>query len=357
MKKPKVSPLSFFVGHDRQSMRGMMASYLEWMAVRNYTEQSVSSRAQTLHYFETWCAERGILKPNEVKRPIILRYQRWLFYYRKKNGQPLGISTQHTRLSVVSVFFRWLTRNNHLLYNPASELELPRKEKRLPRAILSTEEVEKVLAQADLRDPLEVRDRAIMEVLYSTGMRRMEVAGLSLYDIAHEQGTVTVRQGKGKKDRVIPIGERALRWVDKYVTEVRPQYVMEPDDGFLFLNNEGKQLGLGFLGDGVRSYVKAADIGKRGACHIFRHTMASLMLANGCDVRFIQEMLGHADLSSTQVYTQVNITKLKEMHTATHPAAKLARRGEPQDEDRADQADLLAQLDVEAEEEGTEGVR
>src|SRR3990172_13376184 len=172
-----------------------------------------------------------------------------------------------------------------------------------------------------------------MEVLYSTGVRRKEVAGLSLYDIAHEQGTVTVRQGKGKKDRVIPIGERALRWVDKYVTEVRPQYVMEPDDGFLFLNNEGKQLGLGYLGDRVRAYVKAADIGKRGACHIFRHTMASLMLANGCDVRFIQEMLGHSDLSSTQGYTQVTITRLKEIHTATHPAAKLVRKVEAQQEE------------------------
>jgi integrase/recombinase XerD len=125
---------------------------------------------------------------------------------------------------------------------------------------------------------------------------------------------------------------------------------VEPDEGFLFLNNDGKQLGLGYLGDRVRADVKAADIGKRGACHIFRHTMASLMLANGCDVRFIQEMLGHADLSSIQVYTQVTITKLKEMHTATHPAARLARRSEQQDGDGADQAELLAQLDVEADE-------
>jgi integrase/recombinase XerD len=254
---------------------------------------------------------------------------------------------------VVTVFFRWLTRNNYLLYNPASELELPRTEKRLPKAILSIEEVEKVLAQPDLRVPQGVRDRAIMELLYSTGIRRKELVALTIFGIDQDRGTVMIRLGKGKKDRVVPIGERAQLWVEKYLREVRPQLAMEPDDGYLFLGNEGMPLTPGHLSDLVRGYVEAAGVGKKGSCHLFRHTMATLMLEGGADTRFIQQMLGHENLASTQLYTQVSIRKLKEIHTATHPGAKLERKKgdhEAEDEREEDRAEILAQLDEEADE-------
>lgn len=359
-RKPKPtrrSMVSLLTGHPRQTMRSLMAGYLEWLGIRNYTEQSVEYRAQCLHYFASWCEERGILRASEVTRPILQRYQRWLFYYRKKNGHPLGISTQYSRLVVLCTFFRWATRQNHLLYNPASELELPRAEKRLPKAILTTSEVEKVLAQPGLKEPLGVRDRTILELLYSTGMRRKEVVAVTIFDIDQERGTVMVRQGKGKKDRLIPVGERALLWIEKYLTEVRPQLSVEPDDGFLFLNADGRALGPTYLGDRVREYVDQAGIGKRGSCHLFRHTMATLMLEGGADTRFIQQMLGHEQLSSTQLYTQVSIRKLKEIHTATHPGAKLARRKCQAGEDEAevDRAEILARLDEERDEEEPQG--
>jgi integrase/recombinase XerD len=340
-------------------MRGNVAAYLEWMEVHSYSEDSVETRAQVLHYFASWCEERGLLRSAEVTRPILQRYQRWMFYYRKKNGQPLGVSTQYERLMVVTVFFRWLTRNNYLLYNPASELELPRTEKRLPKAILTIEEAEKVLAQPDLEDPLGLRDRAIMETLYSTGMRRKEAAALTIFSLDQDRGTVMIRRGKGKKDRVVPIGERAMLWVEKYLREVRPQLAMEPDEGFLFLGGEGAPLAPGYLSDTVRSYVDAAGIGKKGSCHLFRHTMATLMLEGGADTRFIQAMLGHEQLSSTQLYTQVAIRKLKEIHTATHPAARLTKKEHGQEGEggdaEVDRAEILAQLDAEGDEDGEQG--
>jgi integrase/recombinase XerD len=218
------------------------------------------------------------------------------------------------------VWFRWLSRERHILHNPASELELPRLEHRLPKHVLTVAEVEAVLAQPDVHDPLGLRDRAIVETLYSTGMRRLELAHLKLYDLDTERGTVMIRQGKGKKDRMIPIGERAAAWIDKYVREARPHLVVEPDDGTVFLSSAGEPFSIDHLSDLVRGYVDAAKIGKRGACHLFRHTMATLMLEGGADIRFIQAMLGHADLSTTQIYTLVSIRKLKEIHTATHPA-------------------------------------
>jgi integrase/recombinase XerD len=252
---------------------------------------------------------------------------------------------------MVGVFFRWATRNNFILYNPASELELPYKERRLPRAILSASEVEKVLSQPDLKTPLGVRDRTILETLYSTGMRRAEVAALTIFAIDQERGTVMVRQGKGRKDRVVPIGERALRWVEKYLSEVRPEYAVEPDTGVLFLSAEGEAITPGHLSTIVSEYIDAADIGKKGSCHVFRHTMATLMLENGADTRYIQAMLGHEQLSSTQLYTQVAIGKLKEIHTATHPAARLGRRPPAEGGDGAEHEEIPSSLDIQPAEE------
>lgn len=222
-------------------------------------------------------------------------------------------------------FFKWCAKHRHTLYNPPSELELPKLEKRLPKHVLTAGEADQVIAQIDLADPLGIRDRAILETFYSTGMRRLELIGLKLYDLDVERGTIMVRQGKGKKDRMIPIGERALRWIDRYVTETRPALVLEPDDATLFLSNLGEAFSPNRLTQMVREYVDQAQINKRGSCHLFRHTMATLMLENGADIRFIQQMLGHAELSTTQIYTQVSIRKLKEIHSATHPA-RLERR-------------------------------
>jgi integrase/recombinase XerD len=147
----------------------------------------------------------------------------------------------------------------------------------------------------------------------------MELIGLKVYDLDADRGTVMVRQGKGRKDRMIPIGERALAWIDKYQREHRPSLVIDGGP-VLFVNNAGEQFGPGQLTRLVRDYVNASEIGKRGSCHLFRHTMATLMLENGADIRYIQAMLGHVKLETTAIYTQVSIRKLKEIHTATHPA-------------------------------------
>ena len=138
---------------------------------------------------------------------------------------------------------------------------------------------------------------------------------------------MTIREGKGKKDRVIPIGERAVAWLDKYLDQARPRLAAEPDDGTLFLTVQGEPFGPNRLSGLVRDYVEAAGIGKHGACHLFRHTMATLMLEGGADIRFIQQMLGHARLDTTQIYTHVSIRMLKQIHSATHPAAQLKRTG------------------------------
>lgn len=313
---------------DPRGMARLSSAHLEWMRVQNYSEQTVTGREKHLRRFTLWCEDRGITRPTDVTKPILERYARWLYHHRKDDGRPLSFGSQYGQLMGVRMFFRWLARQNHILSNPASELELPRRERRLPKHVLTIQEAEAVINQADVNDPLGVRDRAILETFYSTGMRRMELVNLKIFDLDFERGTVLIRQGKGKKDRMIPIGDRALVWTEKYLREVRPSIVVEPDDGSLFLTKDGTQLIADHLSSLVKHYVESANIGKSGACHLFRHTMATLMLEGGADVRYIQQMLGHSRLETTEVYTHVSIRTLKAVHSATHPA-RLQRTSEP----------------------------
>jgi integrase/recombinase XerD len=332
-------------------LEAFLLEYLNWMQVKNYSPYTTRNRRIHLQFFLAWCDDRGLAEPSEITRPVLERYQRFLFYYRKKNGQPLSFRTQHACLVPLRVWFRWMARQNYVLHNPAADLELPRIGYRLPKHVLTAAETEQVLAQPDIRDPLGLRDRALLETLYSTGMRRMEVIHLKLYDLDLDRGAVTIRQGKGKKDRVVPIGERAVAWVEKYMNDARPKLVVEPDSGSVFLTAEGEPFSLDHMTFTVRNHVAAAKLGKMGACHLLRHTMATLMLEGGADIRFIQEMLGHSKLSSTQMYTQVSIRMLKQIHTATHPAAKLKNEKAAKAKISAEGAELLDALEVEAKEE------
>ena len=182
-----------------------------------------------------------------------------------------------------------------------------------------------MLSQPELTDPAGLRDRAMLEVLYATGIRRSELAHLAVFDIDDDRETLLVRQGKGKRDRMVPIGERALLWVRRYLTEARPRLVAEPDDGTLFVSADGVGFSPDRLTQIAREYVKASGVPKQGTCHLFRHTMATLMLEGGADIRYIQAMLGHAELSTTQIYTQVSIRALRAVHAATHPGATNTR--------------------------------
>lgn len=340
---------------DAHGLHRACVDYLDWIEVRNYSPRTVVGFGASLASFVEWCAERGVTRPAEVTRPVLERYQRHLFHRRKPDGTPLSNQTQYGRLVPIRGLFRFLVRQNRILSNPASDLEMPRVEHRLPRHVLSASEAEAVLAQPELSMGFGIRDRAILEVLYSTGMRRRELIALSVWDLDAERGTVAIRQGKGRRDRMVPIGERAAAWVGKYSADVRPSLVVPPDAGVLFLTKEGLDFTPDHLSGLVTRYVERAELAKHGSCHLFRHTMATLMLEGGADIRYIQQMLGHAELSTTQIYTQVSIRALKAIHTATHPGAtNQPRHSADHDEDpeRTDATEeLLDTLDAEAAEE------
>lgn len=281
--------------------------------------------ASDLGRLTTWCAERGIESPGELTRPVLERYQRHLYFYRRANGEPLSAGSQARTLARIKEWFRWLVRAGHVASNPAADLELPSVPQRQLPYVLSPAEVEVVLALPDVDTAEGLRDRALLEVLYATGIRRREATQLRVFDIDFGRGSLFVRQGKGRKDRMVPVGERALSWVRRYLDDVRGAWSIEPN-GPLFLTPEGAEISVHALSRLARGYVKRAGINKPGACHAFRHAAATAMLENGADLRYIQAMLGHATVKTTEIYTHVSIEALKAVHAATHPGAKLRRR-------------------------------
>jgi len=309
-----------FPREDPENLAGYADAYLEWMAVRRYSPETIEGRRYALDGFLVWCRERELIRADAVTLPILESYLRHLHRYRKANGKPLGASSQRGRIGAVKDLFLWLCRGHHILYNPASELEMPREEKRLPEEPLSIQQVEAVLNVPDLGDPLGIRDRAMLELLYSTGMRRSELTSLELTAVNQERHTAQVRQGKGRKDRVVPVGSRALQWLERYLCEVRPLLEVSPNETALFLTSYGEPFNPDVLSRKVSKYIKDAEIGRKGSCHLFRHSCATHMLEGGADTRFIQQLLGHAKLETTQIYTDVSILQLIEVHERTHPA-------------------------------------
>ena len=307
----------------------LLRQFLDTSLAKGLSPLTVTTRKRALVRFIAWCEEREF-KPATITLPILERYQRHLFHSRKRNDAPLAMATQAQRLMPINAWFRWMVRGGMLAANPAADLELPRLPKRLPRYWLSCEEIDQLVRHVAIYGDEGLRDRAIIEVLYSTGLRRAELIELNLGDVNERQGVVFVREGKGAKDRVVPIAERALAWLVKYRDEVRPNWRLpgDPDDRTapLWLRPDGKPLRKNQLTDRMKKLLAEAGIDKPGACHLFRHAMATHMLERGADVRIVQAILGHAQLSTTAIYTHVTIAQLKAVHSATHPAARLLRK-------------------------------
>ena len=300
--------------------------------MRNASPRTLVSRRLSLRGFIAWAAARDRVRGVEITRADLDAYQRHLHHAPSAHGQPRTVATQRTYLVTLGGFFHWLTQQHYLPSNPAATLTLPKLGSTLP-VVLTAREVEELLSQIDLTRPLGLRDRALVEKLYSTGIRRAELCGLLVQDVDPQRGTLFIRHGKGNKARVVPIGERALAWIAKYCADARPQLVNDPDDGTLFLLQDGQPLTPAGATQRTRYYLQRAGIAKHGACPLLRHAMATVMLEHGADTRIIQAILGHAQLSSTQIYTHVVIDQLKAVHTATHPAARLRPASTPADDD------------------------
>jgi integrase/recombinase XerD len=299
-----------------------VTDFLTWCAVHGYSEGTLRARRYYLASFVAFLDSREMFDVASVTPSVLDSYQRHLYHQKKANGLPLSFRTQAQRLIPVKGLFAWLARTGELAYDPSISLALPKVEHRVPELVLSIDEVEQVLAGPDTTTLLGLRDRAILEVFYSTAIRRAELIHLRVADVDHARGgSLFVRQGKGARDRFVPIGERARTWVAALPRRgpARPTRA-EPHQTTLFLSVTGGALAPDVLSRMVSAYVRAGAPAKPGSCHLFRHSTATLMLDAGADVRYVAEMLGHQKLETTMGYTRVSMAKLAEVHARCHPA-------------------------------------
>lgn len=286
---------------------------------------TIAARDLHLRRFLAWCGLNGLESLDAVRPRDLERYRYALLERCGRDGAPISWGTSAHHLTALRMLFGWAVRSGRLGLSPAGGLEMPRQPIRLPRAVLSEREVERVLAGFPVGTDLGLRDRAIAEALYSTGIRRMELVALDVADLQADRGLLLVRNGKGRKDRVVPIGSRALDWIARYLMEVRPRFVAGRAASALFVTARGSRIRATRLTDRLGHHIQSCGVAKPGAVHIFRHTMATLMHDGGADIRDLQEMLGHARLETTQRYTRVSIARLRRVHAETHPAERRKR--------------------------------
>lgn len=304
------------------SLRDALQRYLAYRGMRGSTVQGLLAVRRYGDDFIAWCVTQRVHQVRQVDARLLQAYQQALHAYRQRNGQPLSVNARLAKLVPVRGWLLWLLREGKLSSDPVAAMELPRADRVLPRHMLGPIELQRLLAEPDTRRPIGLRDRAMLELLYSSGLRRMELAGLQMKDLDLSRRLLWVRLGKGRKDRVLPITDVAVYWLQRYLHEVRPRLVRPSiDTGQVFLGAYGRPLSLAWLSQIISQHLRHALPGHVGSCHLLRHAMATQMLEGGADIRYIQAMLGHAQLGSTQIYTHVAIGRLQEVHAKTHPRA------------------------------------
>ena len=307
---------------DPQGLTALLRRYLIWMETHHFAAGTVRVRRLQLSRFILWCHERSVTRAKDVTPEMIARFQRHLFYYRQHSGEPLSISSQSHWLTSLRGWFSWMKQQQVIEHHPTADMRLPRQEKRLPRHALSEQEVEAVMAQPDITTPV--------------GLRGPGAVGDALFDRdAADRGPASAPLGLGPPPRCGPDpsgqGSQGSLRTDRHTAPWRGSTSTCGKRGRCWCRTPPRRCCSSPLGADplhpnnvsslVRRYLRRAGIHKPGACHLFRHAAASLMLDRGADIRHLQEILGHASLSTTQIYTHVSIGKLCEVHARTHPGA------------------------------------
>jgi len=320
-------------GDGMEGFKRVEEGFEAHMRVRNYSARSIDHYRKLLKGFWGYLEGKGVKDVRRVGKPLLVGYQVSLREWRGEGGKAYSWATVAAKVQAVRRLFEWLEGSGRILVNPAEGLPQGRAGDRLPRNVLTEEQVEKLMDQPDLTRPEGVRDRAILEAFYSTGLRLSEMTGLTLMDVDLGGGLVRVREGKGAKDRVVPIGETALRWVREYLLKVRRRFTRRAKKGTqaLWVNHVGGPLSFQLVGIMIRNCGKKA--GLKVSAHVLRHTFATQLVRNGADVAAVAGMLGHSGLGTAHRYARVAGVDLKKAHEAAHPRER--------DEEEPEEAGLV----------------
>jgi len=293
-------------------MHELIDVFLNYLSVeRGLSRNTIVSYQGDLNYYIDFLKARAMDALSKTTKNDIINFM----LYQKDKG--LAANSIARRLAAIKAFYRFLVRERILKINPASLIDSPKLWKKIPET-LSLNEVDALLGQPNIRDKQGVRDKAILETFYATGMRVSEVVNLKLDNVNLDIGFLRCI-GKGNKERVIPVGKKAVASLKRYLEVSRPQLLKKKESEFLFLSRFGKKISRQSLWKLIKKYAKTARIKKPMRPHILRHSFATHLLERGADLRSVQEMLGHSDISTTQIYTHINKERLKTIHRMFHP--------------------------------------
>lgn len=282
-------------------------------AERGLAQNTLESYGRDLRQFQAFLTNEHLDLVKQANRAAIFSYLQNL----QLKGR--AVSTISRNLAAIKSFYQFLVREKYIDKDPSANLESPKLEKRLPK-ILSVAEVEELLKQPNSFLPTGMRDRAMLELLYATGIRVSELISLNISDVNLDMGYLKC-YGKGAKERIVPVGSIAVKCVQEYINKGRPKLIRTYDEPALFVNHHGNRLTRQGFWKIIKKYAQEAHINKDITPHTLRHSFATHLLENGADLRSVQEMLGHADISTTQIYTHVTRNHLKEVYDKTHPRA------------------------------------
>jgi integrase/recombinase XerD len=313
--------------------------YRKHLEARLLVPATVRHHVMALSLFLRWLQDKDI---RDVTLQTLLDYHASLQTKRNQQGGVTTIAYRNRQMWIVKDFFAFLHERRKILLDPGESFPVLRKPRRLPKGVLTNEQVLRLLAQPEVASPLGYRDRAILELLYSSGLRGLELARLTIYDVDFKDGTARILQGKWNRDRIVPLGKTAAGYLREYMTHVRPillkkqSAIRNPKSAIdrLFLNNHGGALNTNVLRRLVRRHAKAAGLPPNTAAHGLRHACATEMLKGGANVRHVQELLGHSSLTTTQVYTRVVPVDLQKVHAATSPSERRKKLTVPEFECR-----------------------
>jgi len=301
------------------TIRELIPIYLKHLKTLGRSYYTIKAAKYGLRNLATFLEAEKAPCLEDLNSDVLYEYQQELAFRITARAKPLSPRSQAQSLCIVKAFTRFLKEQDYLFHDPAEAIHPPKKPKRLPKVILSADEVQQLMDAADTHTNRGWRNRIILEILYDTAIRRSELAGLRVNDLDLNAGYIHVR-GKGDKERVVPLSARVCCLVDTYMLMVRPAMLHGKDTGHLILNRWGRQMGPDGVWKAVKRCVALSGIRKNVSTHTFRNTCATHMLKNGAPVRHLQEMLGHESLESTQIYTHVTINDLKKIHAQYHPS-------------------------------------
>jgi integrase/recombinase XerD len=286
--------------------------FLNFLKVeRGLSSNTIEAYSRDLTSFANYAHLR---KVEEVESISPLHLRGFMIHLSERG---LSERSQARHLSSLRVFFKFLAHERWIQVNPMGQVDSPKTAQKLPH-FLSEEEVEALLKAPDTKTQRGLRDQAMIELLYATGLRVTELVGLKTFEVDLMVGYVRTL-GKGKKERIVPVGAKALEAIKRYVSEVRPLIDGERRSEYLFLNRKGRPLTRQWFWQAVKAYAIKAGILKKISPHVVRHSFATHLLNRGADLRSLQMMLGHADISTTQIYTHLTRDRLKEIHRRYHP--------------------------------------